>query len=92
MINKITIFYTDNTYVDVDSGYFGQKADPEIVYKDSSKTIKEIFIYYSDGKYTKFASETKIVGGGPAYANPTPRPFEPSYPSGPWSNPAKIID
>jgi len=100
MIKKITIFYVDNTFEDIDAEYFNDKV---LCADTDTKSIKEILIYFTNGKYTKIvnSSDTQLkyppgvrTGGGPGTTGPVKEfPWHTApWPSGPWSDPTKIVD
>lgn len=94
MIKKITIFYVDNTFEDIDADYFNKS---EAGQDTDVKTIKEIFIYFTTGKYMKIVADAKNelpfkYPDGVRKSDGPINPFEPKWPSGPWFDPTKIID
>lgn len=107
MIKKITIFYVDNTFEDVDSDYFNKS---EASQDTNVKAIKEIFIYFTNGKYMKIVADISIEKSKIDFSKQSPNsheiddrgyprkvdgpydPYRPMFPSGPWFDPTKIVD
>lgn len=108
MIKKITIFYFDGTFEDIDASYFNKI---EACQDTNVKQIKEILIYFTNGKYTKIVGDTsnskipdKVVDkifpnsreiddrGYPRKVDGPYDPYRPIFPSGPWFDPTKIVD
>lgn len=77
MISKITVFYVDGTFEDVDSGYWFSRRDPQE--DGSSKKAKEIIIYFEGGSYQKIIAtqeEPKIPIIDPTKVRPFPNQDE----------------
>lgn len=99
MIKKITIFYVDNTFEDIDADYFNLNVLCE---DTSTKSIKEILIYFTNGKYTKIVNSSNVLTYPPGVrkvddvgqTGPVKEfPWDtPRWPSGSWSDPTKIVD
>lgn len=98
-ITKITLFYADDTYEDVDANYF-DKACPSVE-SANIKGIKEVIIYYSTGKFFRISVPISICSPKVGYTQEESpsrtkqwpdNPWKPEYPVGPWVDPSKVTD